>query len=910
MSRTSGDWRMFRHDPDLSGHQPLPGRIDRPTVAWRTRLGGPVFDGRVFEIDGELVLIVPFGGCIQAYSLDGEMVWRTRPHGIEGIIGVVDVDCDGNMEVVASNGRSIFVYRAQNGSLLSEVWLGPPLGGGFLFTSVLLHHFQHVGPGYQLAVGMLSSREVVLLDFSSGAVRPERRHLLWMDDFFHPTVLAADIDGDGEEELIVTKLSSVFVFDPSSGRLKSECNWSSGGMPRRNYGLFQIRDIDGDGRLDMLIMSYVVSRHIAVVENDGSGRLRNRWDRFIEHIYPRDECELRYTVNSCCDVDHDGKCEIVASIYNERRDGRWWLEIMDAWNGGVRLSVPDLYLHDVVQFANGVVLVLASRETSRVPSELSQLCLFTWGGGQMQELWSASEFGLYGRYVSATPDYAIFKEDLPPSNAVWTVGNSVVLRGPEDSIWLLMESVEGEWSVEEIPCSSGSIALLDVVETDEVRIWITSSEAGQVRLITDDGAEFSSIECGVRYRYGSTLYFTPRPASTPIVIERHLERFIAVPDSAWNIHMFEWDPRDSAPGYLWSRAGRGSMGPEEMYHSLTAIENQGETMLLMARVGDGDAELVAVDLEGMERGVWPATSIPASPRIARGRTGIYCVHPVETEEGPLIFLSGYRSGSMNSELSLVVDPRQDATVWEQITVNDRTEDGRGFGPWNGVSRHGDGRIVFMAKDTFCEVDARSGELMRKGWQLRPYNTAHLRRRGMSMDDFSAYGSPATIALDNTGNQAWLLHGNYGGAGVINFDHSVRWWLSAPLSTLTSSHFGVADIDNDGITEIGISYCDGDFVCFRADTGEEKWRLHDVGVASDVVTCDIDSDGQTEFILATREGELLCLASSTSGCGLVKWRLTFDYSLGPPIVADVDGDGASEILVVSGDGYMYGIAGVG
>jgi outer membrane protein assembly factor BamB len=131
-------------------------------------------------------------------------------------------------------------------------------------------------------------------------------------------------------------------------------------------------------------------------------------------------------------------------------------------------------------------------------------------------------------------------------------------------------------------------------------------------------------------------------------------------------------------------------------------------------------------------------------------------------------------------------------------------------------------------------------------------------------------------------------------------------VSAPLSSLTSGLGGVADIDGDGITEIGLSYADGDFVCLRADTGEEKWRLHLGQVASDIVACDIDGDGRIEFIIGTREGELMALGVSRTGCGLIKWRIPFGFSLGPPVIADFDGDGRSEILVMAGDGKMYGI----
>lgn len=171
---------------------------------------------------------------------------------------------------------------------------------------ILTHQFDKTRKGLQIIVGLLSSKEVLVFDFSDGVANARLQHTLWMNDAFNPTVVVADIDGDGQEEIIVTKLGAVYIFNPITGELKRRCDWISGGERRRNYGLFQIADVNNDGILECVSLSSAVTRHLSVVDNDGKGNLALLWDRFIEHIYPTDTTEVRHTINSVHDVDGDG----------------------------------------------------------------------------------------------------------------------------------------------------------------------------------------------------------------------------------------------------------------------------------------------------------------------------------------------------------------------------------------------------------------------------------------------------------------------------------------------------------------------------------------------------------------------------------------------------------------------------
>lgn len=912
-SKISGLWPELRHDKEISGHQSLPGNITQPQVAWKKRLGGPVFDAYTFQNDQQTYILLIYGGCLVCHNKDGLLHWKTSPHGIEAVIGIEDIDDDGDIEIVASNGRSFFVFNANTGRTLCEEYIGPPRSGGFIYTNALLHRFNSLGPGMQLVIGMLSSKEVIMYDFSEGATIPRRRHTFRMEDFFHPSVLAIDIDNDGVEELVVTKLSSIFAFDPISGELKAECTWTSGGDRKRNYGLFEARDLNRSGAMDLLLLSYVVSRHIAVVENDGSGKLHSRWDRFIGHIYPNDETELRYCWNSCLDIDNDNCLEIVVSVWNGKGDQRWQTEVIDAHDGNTKKTFFDLYLRGIFPGrGDHHPILLLTKETLRMPGLTGELLLLESQNHTLASVWKGNGVIPLGRFPRRSATKTAFRIEHPPDDDIWYAelnGSLTFFLLDEHRHLVLLQKTNNQWTTNTIYGveNIGALLAIEDINNDNEQEFLISDWNGNLYAIKENGSILFTIETGMRYRYGASLYFYAKPFAQPVVTANGEERFCAVPDGGEQIHMFRWSTSEQQPVYKWSIKARGRVGPEEGHHSPSFIEWNGQPALLVAIIGTGQAVLKALALDQTELVCYKLPDIPANPPLPRGRTGIHEYQLLDTDSGPITIISGFRTGSMNSETTYGLNGTTGQVLWQHTTINAQTE--AAFAPWNAMTVCGEPRapqLVFLAKDTFCQLDARTGNLIHPAWQLRPYNTADLLNRGMSVDDFSAYGTPSPIYNHKNNSTAWILLCNYGGIGVVNSDHSVQWWRSFPLPTLTTSFGGIADIDNDGIIEVGLSLADGDFVCLRADTGLEKWRLHLGMVAADIVTCDINGDGRIEFILATREGTLLAIGANQDGVGYVQWSLNFDFSLGPPIIADFNNDGISEILVVSGDGWLYGI----
>lgn len=916
-----GDWPCFRCDSELSGHQLLAGAIQHPSVIARYTLGGSVFHAERMFLHGEPLLLMLWGGVLHCLRLDGTLCWKSIPMGFEGVIAVDDLDNDGTLEVVLTNGRTIAVLSANDGRVLWQEYLGPPYSAGFMPTGVLVHHFPKIGSGKQLAVGLLSSKEVLLYDFTLGASNPRRLHTLWMDDFFHPTLLACDVDGDGDDELIVTKYAAIYTFDPLTGELKSACHWSSGGTPKRNYGLFVARDLCGTGSLDFAVLSNRVSKHLAVVANDGRGQLSIGWDRFIEHIYPTDSRELRYTFNSCTDIDGDEQTEIVISTFNEIGDAAWHLEILDARTGLLRLDCKGLMLHGVQQDPQGGWVILASHQTERQPREFTTIGAYRYDGVKLHTIWELTDGAFVGRFCGHTATTSVFRSELPPEDEVWAVLVNGVFTIPillrDRTLRLFQEHQDvpdgyhnsWRWHPTFVAQNVAALLLCGDLDEDQNTEFLISCWDGTCQILSADGVCVSSWRTGLRLRPGTGPYYLSRPMQTPTVASINHDRFCVVPDGGNNVHLLKWKPELGAFCSDKALTGRGRVGPEETFHSADVLMLGGRLLIPLSRVGEGRSALQLHEIGGINGGEQrdiPCDDFPASPAQPSGRIGLSEFVHIEVGGQALWVVAGYASASMNSERMVAVEPATASSLWAQLLIG-AGEEGRGFGPWNALSalRKTDGTtsLLFLAKDTVCEVDAATGQCIYPPWQLRPFNIADMNRRGLTMDDFAAYGALIPCDVDSDGAKEYLVAGAYGGVGVINPDHTVRWWITAPLSSLCGSLPGIVDVDGDSFPEIGLSYANGDFVCLRASDGLEKWRVHLGSQASSVITCDINGDGRPEFVLSTQGGELIAIGVASNGVGIVQWRMKFGYTLGQPIAADINGDGKSEVILVSGEGEI-------
>ena len=870
---------------------------------WSIHLGGsyqeiePVGDG-----SGDILLAE--AGGIQRVSLEGEYRWRSKPFGAHWIAGVFDLDADGRLEILTSNGREVIILSAVDGAVLFRDSVGPPLSYGTYATMFKVHSF--TGNAMQILVPCFSHKEVLMYDCSEGAENTRILHRLWMDDGFHPSIAIGDVNRDGIDEIVIARLGGIYVFDPVSGKMISQSLWKSDAERRRHYGHFELADIDNDGNLEAVILSDKVTRHIAVLDNDDNGSFTPLWDRFIEHIYPTDTTELRYTTNSICDLNNDGKLEIAVSLFNDRKGGRWYTEILNPVTGEIIEELPDQYLRGIQDVnGDGTQELCLSHERQRTPSRFSKLSVYSIKNHQT--IWSHENSRFAERSIHPSPSFSAFKPDVFAEQEIWH-GHF------KDESGVFIISNQSELSILKsdlrlAPLNTKLSYPFRIAYVDNERLFITQPDGTIVR-ITDSARHF--LSCG--YHLTTEAHIAARPGIQPTIFSDASATYLAAPDFAGNIKVFQGNGK-VAPTMVAVIRGRSRTGYDGVFHVVSVIETElGSCLLVVDDEHLSHARLSLYSPRGKRLRSFEFPDMPAS--VPGSRIGCYDWLYFKHSRGEALFVSFYPSQSMNSECSLAFLIETGEILWRK----NRTgigEYGRGVGPW-GTSALRDAGIlthptaVFCAKDTLCELDLETGEFVHIPKLLTEFTSDAMKSSGdykeqtpathSSIEDpFTAYGTPEIVGDDT------VIGGCFGGFGVIAKSGMPKWWHIAHFGDVLYRLPGIGDIDGDGKLELGQGHADGTFRIYDYETGELRATLDLDTITTDVLATDMNSDGRLEFITGTSDGRLLAIGQDSSKKSpnnfVILAEYYMGYSMGSPVAANLDGDGHPEIFVASADGNI-------
>ena len=285
-----GNWPVPRQNRCLTSIQPLAGRLTvAPVMAGEITF--PQTQGVISAFkskpDGPVDRAAVLGnGRLRCCRLDGRLLWESHPPGLnfENLVVAEDLDGDGRVELALMAGRptsplgAAVLLAADTGEMLFRYDVEPMS----YWWTMKAERFLPKGTGKQIVIcehGYPPDAKfgyIAMLAFEKPGGKPQ---LHWRYDFDHytcfPTLLTADVNGDGVNELCVETHSQMWVLDARTGKVIQFLTWDVSPANVRSYGLVRFQDLNGDGLPEFFCIANF-SQHHEVLLND-KGCLKRAW---------------------------------------------------------------------------------------------------------------------------------------------------------------------------------------------------------------------------------------------------------------------------------------------------------------------------------------------------------------------------------------------------------------------------------------------------------------------------------------------------------------------------------------------------------------------------------------------------------------------------------------------------------
>lgn len=810
-----------------------------------------------------------------------------------------------------------------------------------------------------------------------------------------PNLIVGDFDADGTNEVALTPWNNVYVLNINTGAIERTGAFKpAANESGRGYGWFGAYDLAGDSRSELVVMGDFQD-FISVLGWDENGNLVQLWTRVFDPKLTGKQTAHRPMAFPVRDIDGDGRPEIVTSVYNETGDHRWHLIVLDAATGSVRHDLVD-HAIDGARDIDGdgdFELFVRATQGALLP-EMSTIKILDWAGGGFHTVWS------HANAAFVRQDMADFPANMNSATSTGKSDllTGPIVAGGDDVFFTRQlvdaaanESLVGVWQFDG---AGGAMSLGTARATGLDAIALRPAATGQsgVLLSTEfvgaagmlpgdydangrvDAADFtlwrntvgSSAAPGSgadgngsglvdqadydvwRANFGrlaphvvalaglsgapvySQLGSPPRssvvvgrldgPTSPPTVVLQGGSETIAAlrPNSA------------GSAVHLWTRAGIGGFTGATQFQgqhefsgvALADVDGGGDLEVLYATRGEaGQARLVAADALG--NAVWHHDfDVPGGPRVwnqpglTLWRSGHF---RSKTREDVLVQLMRGSGGTGEFQL---LDGLTGQVVWTRTygpTPGGPLNRNAGEAQMAVYDWDGDGldEAVNFHPDMYYVVDGTGVNLVD-----RPvYNG------GVFPGGSPLYGTPIVADFLDNQTDAVLFAGSYAQLGLVTKTGQAIWNTPFTFDNTPGFIQGVGDVDGDGDLDLlsvahpsapGVD-TQSRFRAYDAATGTLLWSVnlpghahaptggayHDTPTLS--VSGDVDNDGRVESVFAI--GSTLYVVGANPGgtSGQVEWTYTPDAGLlGSPVLADGDGDGRAEIIVASTSGRVYGI----
>jgi len=867
----------------MTGHTSLKGKmLQAPDIAWKHYLGlwSNYLVAAASSGASEVINLPeePFG---EAYYWEHSLDWGLRQP---------PVDIDGKGTLVD--------YPNQSSVKLAK--LLPEIPG-----------FQRIEFDNAFSIGA-EANHGRLFAYDEGADKPR---LVWeterVKDMYSPVVAIADVDLDGQDEIVLLTHYHLAIYDALTGHIKDSVYWNVG----RNYGQLDVVDVDGDGRPDFVIQADAPP-HLELILNSPSGASLAWSHKYLENeadVAVPSEFYLHNLPNALRDLDGDGRMELAVNIHDFKSDRRWHVVVFDVLTGEVKADFVDRYLWAVADIdSDGRFEFFLSHAPDKTVERDAKLYVSSYLGTELVQRWESQEPGRFCMRPHCFPDNV----------------NSASSRGPVHRSTIVKGDVDGDKFDEFFVMTGRKLLAIGVEQTVslsvehaaslleecKVKFSITSPSesppkaiatcpqpAGGSQVLVELHAESGAIQIDGASAQLQSHYRQGNFRTTPTVADLDGDgaNEIIVENAAGFIEVLS-PPRDlsSPPTVQWKF--RAFAQPVWV-----TWKTAHAPVPVVDLDGDGKKEIICCD-----GGDEPHTTIYA----LRSDGAIYWKSEF-TEIGPRLTES-FKVGHFREEGWDVLVTIQASTQPEMLCLDGRTgevrwhkkswKDDKGQ-PWpypNGYicyDADGDGfhEIYGSYAYIYYVLDGNSGEPIRK-----PINIWH-----EVFNRWQSYFIPIPADFNGDGKTEFLLaSASYaiGGIAVVTPTCEIVWEKALDNSVGARGLQGIGDCDGDGIPDIAFYHLDGRIVCYDGKTGDIKWQVeglksHGSMSGGHFTSGDIDSDGRDEFLYPLGSNEIIALDNDVPDH--ILWRARLDAEPGTPILADIDGDGLAEIIVCASDGYL-------
>ncbi|MCW3098100.1 MAG: hypothetical protein JWL77_3718 [Chthonomonadaceae bacterium] len=396
-----GSWPTPRQNRQLTGVQPMAGAMRHApgvvaSLPFERGHGAiTVIASKPNGIQDTIIEIV--GGRLRCYRMDGTVKWESHPAGLnfESLVAAEDIDGDGHVELALMAGRptaplgAAVVVDAGTGAIRFRHDVEPM---SYWWTMEVKSFLSHQG-GKQIVVcehAYPPDKDfgyIALFEFErpGGPVRQR-----WRYDFDHytcfPFLLLADVNHDGLNELCVETHSHMWVLMMETGKVHQFIQWDVSPANVRSYGLVRFQDLNGDGYPEFFCIADFAQHHELLLNE--KGQLSRAWVHGWGGSVTTQTVASTWPDPPIADVDGDGRLEMLVNMWASDGKLNWMTRVYDALTGELKATLPDrvaTFLTDVD--GDGVAEILAdiTNDPTRVATQGA--CLLKMKGKESHEIW-------------------------------------------------------------------------------------------------------------------------------------------------------------------------------------------------------------------------------------------------------------------------------------------------------------------------------------------------------------------------------------------------------------------------------------------------------------------------------------------------------------------------------------------